>query len=118
MLSQDLVESVFLAAGNTDLRKSVDGLAAIVKLEFELDPFSPALFAFCNKGRNKMKILRWDINGFWLYYRRLEHGRFLWPDNGTTAVTQLTYREFRWLLDGLSPIQKQAHKPITARVIL
>jgi transposase len=49
-------------------------LAALVQLTFDLDPFSESWFVFCNKERNKLKLLRWDCNGFWLYYRRLERG--------------------------------------------
>ena len=71
--------NVYLAPGVTDMRKSIDGLALIVSEVLELDPFSESLFVFCNRGRNKLKILHWQTNGFWLYYRRLEKGRFKWP---------------------------------------
>ncbi|GIM46502.1 hypothetical protein DNHGIG_20510 [Collibacillus ludicampi] len=57
MLSEASVERVYLACGSTDLRKSIDGLAVLVKEEFELDPFSPCLFVFCNRKRDKLKIL-------------------------------------------------------------
>ena len=70
---------VHLACGNTDMRKNIDGLAALVTHSFDLDLFSNALFVFCNKDCDKLKILHWDHNGFWLYYRRLERGRFRWP---------------------------------------
>ncbi|WP_368494306.1 IS66 family insertion sequence element accessory protein TnpB [Bacillus toyonensis] len=63
------MEKVYLAQGATDLRKSIDGLTAIVNEEFELDPFSPCLFVFCNRSRDKLKILVWEHNGFWLHYR-------------------------------------------------
>ena len=56
--------AVYLACGSTDMRKSIDGLAALVCLDFELDLFSNSLFVFCNKGRDKLKILFWDHNGF------------------------------------------------------
>ncbi|PRT36921.1 IS66 family insertion sequence element accessory protein TnpB [Bacillus wiedmannii] len=72
MISEIAIEKVYLAQGATDLRKSIDGLAAIVNEEFELDPFSPCLFVFCNRSRNKLKILVWEHNGFWLHYHRLE----------------------------------------------
>lgn len=76
MLSEVGADRVYLACGATDLRKSIDGLAVLVKECFSLDPFSSSLFVFCNRQRNKLKILRWDRNGFWLYYRRLERGKF------------------------------------------
>jgi transposase len=67
MLNAESVERVHLAPGATDLRKSIDGLSALVRAVFELDPFSDQWFVFCNKQRDKLKILRWDYNGFWLY---------------------------------------------------
>ena len=62
----NLEQPVYLAPGSTDLRKSIDGLAVLVKEVFELAPFSPCLFVFCNRGRDKLKILQWEHNGFWL----------------------------------------------------
>lgn len=112
------VDKVYLATGITDMRKSINGLAAIVQESFELDPFSNSLFVFCNKSRNKLKILHWQHNGFWLHYRRLEKGVFQWPQEGNGSPLILTYRELQWLLDGLSLTQKQAHKKVTANVIM
>jgi len=64
MLNEVSIDRVYLARGSTDLRKSIDGLAILVKEGFDLDPFSPSLFVFCNRGRDKLKILYWDHNGF------------------------------------------------------
>jgi transposase len=77
MLTEPPARDIHLACGATDMRKSIDGLAAIVQLTFDLDPFSESWFVFCNKERNK--LLRWDHNGFWLYYRR-----FQWPRSPTS----------------------------------
>jgi transposase len=63
MISETSLERVCLARGATDLRKSIDGLAVLVKEGFQLDPFSPCLFVFCNRKRDKLKILYWDITG-------------------------------------------------------
>jgi len=90
MLSESDARRVYLACGSTDMRKSIDGLAALVREGSSLDPFSPCLFVFCNHRRDKIKILEWDHNGFWLY-RRLEKGRFRWPSDprdGAVAVTR------------------------------
>lgn len=108
--------SVYLACGATDLRKSIDGLAAIVTYSFELDVFEGSLFVFCNRDRDKLKILHWDNNGFWLYYRRLERGRFRWPKQADTSPLAITRRQLQWLLDGLSLEQRQAHPPVSARI--
>ncbi len=118
MLSESDARRVYLACGNTDLRKSIDGLAALVREGFNLDPFSPCLFVFCNHRRDKIKILEWDHNGFWLYYRRLEKGRFRWPSGPGDRAMAVTRRELRWLLDGLSLEQKKAHPAVSARTVL
>lgn len=74
MFNIDKIDTVYIACGITDLRKSIDGLIMIVKNELKLDPFEKALFVFCNKQMNRIKILHFD-EGFWLYYYRLENGR-------------------------------------------
>jgi len=84
---------VFLACGNTDMRKSINGLAAIVESSFALDPFDQALFVFCNRQRNRLKILTWEDNGFWLHFKRLERGHFKWPAPGETATMTLKPEE-------------------------
>ncbi|WP_424768416.1 IS66 family insertion sequence element accessory protein TnpB [Paenibacillus sp. sgz302251] len=61
-------------------------MAAIVQEQFALSPFSTAWFVFCNRRRDKRKILHWDHAGFWLYYRRLERGTFQWPSGGTSPA--------------------------------
>ena len=109
---------VYLASGSTDMRKSIDGLAAIVQESFKLDPFSSSLFVFCNKNCNKLKILQWEHNGFWLHYHRLEKGIFRWPREGNDSPLMLSRRELQWLLDGLSLNQKQSHKKVSASAVI
>jgi transposase len=117
MLNVESVGQVYLAPGATDLRKSIDGLSALVVAVFDLDPFSDRWFVFCNKHRDKLKILRWDTNGFWLYYRRLERGRFKWPVQTGPALC-IRRQQLQWLLDGLTVEQKQAHRPVNARIAI
>ena len=71
-----VAENVYIACGYTDMRKSIDGLAAVVKEQFHLDPFSKSLFLFCGKRRDRMKVLLWEGDGFVLLYKRLENGNF------------------------------------------
>lgn len=118
MLNNTGTGRVYLACGVTDLRKSVDGLAVLVKEGFNLDPFSPCLFVFCNRNRDKIKILQWEHNGFWLHYRRLERGKFRWPSGQDSSTLNVDRRELRWLLDGLSLKQKQAHPEVKERTVL
>lgn len=94
--------AIYLSCGHIDMRKSINGLAAVVQGSFELDPFQGALFVFCNKDKNKIKVLHWDKDGFALYYKRRERGRFCWPslseESGTVNVTM---DDLNRLLDGL-----------------
>ena len=76
MLNEFTGQYIYLACGSTDMRKSIDGLAALVWHGFALDFFAPAFFVFCNRQHNKLKILQWEHNGFWLHYHRLEKGEF------------------------------------------
>jgi transposase len=91
---------VYLACGYTDMRKQINGLVMIVEHNFNLDPFDGALFVFCNRNRDRCKILEWDGDGFWLYFKRLEKGRFRWPKPGTDATMALTGEELSYLLGG------------------
>jgi transposase len=118
MLNDIHAQRVYLASAPMDLRKSIDGLAVIVQHCFNLDPFSPSLFVFCNKHRNKIKILEWSHCGFWLHYLRLEKGKFQWPVDSSSGTVQIDYRQLRWLLDGLSIAQQKAHSEVKSRVII
>ena len=91
---------VFLACGQTDMRKSINGLSMIVETSFNLDPFDGALFVFCNRNRDRVKILEWDVDGFGLYFKRLEKGHFRWPTPGNDATMALTGEELSYLLGG------------------
>jgi len=98
---------VYLALGNTDMRKSINGLSILIEHQLELDPFSN-LFVFCNRRRNIVKILYWDRNGFCLWQKRLEKHCFNWPES-VSEVKQIRMRELMWLLEGLEIEQKKAH---------
>ena len=78
---------MYIACGYTDLRRGIDGLAAMVQQEFSLDPFTNTLFLFCDRRRDRIKALYWEGNGFVLLYKRLERGSFQWPRNESEADT-------------------------------
>ena len=115
-LTPSIPTRVFLACGATSMKYSIDGLTAIVKYQFKLDPFSNNLFVLCNRERNKIKVLHWQETGFTLWYKRLEKSKFRWPDN-SNEVMAVSDRQLSWLLDGLALEQPKAHKEVTARVM-
>ena len=105
-------KEIYIACGYTDMRKSIDGLASIVQGQFQMDPFSRCLFLFCGKRRDRIKALLWEGDGFVLLYKRLENGSFKWPRN-KDEVRTVTWKEFRWLMEGLELEQPKAIKPAT-----
>jgi len=109
---------VYLACGHTDMRKSINGLSALVEGSFKLDPFSDALFVFCNHRRNRVKVLEWDGDGFWLYFKRLERGAFRWPEPGEEATMTLSSEELSTLLNGTKIELKLRRKEITERRVI
>ena len=112
MMRPELTMSVYLCREPVDMRKSIDGLAALVELEMELSPFQPALFVFCNRQRDKVKIRAWERNGFVLWYKRLERERFKWPDTVGDDVMTLSGQQLNWLLDGYDIARMQSHKSL------
>lgn len=105
---------IYVACGYTDMRKQIDGLATLVQQQFKLDPFAQAIFIFCGRKRDRIKVLHWEGDGFLLMYKRLEGGSFQWP-RSEEDVQELTIQQYRWLLEGLSVEQKTAIPTVTAR---
>ena len=104
-------QNIYVACGYTDLRKGIDGLAALVQQRFELDPFSDSLFLFCGRRCDRMKALYWEGDGFVLLYKRLERGAFKWPRKEDEAKA-ITPQQLRWLMEGLRIEQPKALKPV------
>ena len=110
-------ENIYIACGYTDMRKAIDGLAAIVKQNFDMDPMANNLFLFCGKRRDRIKALYWEGDGFVLLYKRLKSGRFQWPQS-EEEVRLLSSQEFRWLMEGLSINQPRALKSLGTKAVL
>lgn len=108
-------KSVYLSCGATDMRKSIDGLMGIVRDSFDLDPFGEAVFVFCNRKRDRLKILEWDADGFWLYFKRLERGSFRWPREGDEPTMCLEPDELAVLLGGVRVELKLKRKEVLER---
>ena len=107
MLKEMDFAQTYIVCGYTDMRRSIDGLAAIVKQNYGLEPCSGSLFLFCGKRRDRMKALLWEGDGFLLLYKRLDNGSFQWPRNNTEARL-LTHEQYVWLMQGLSIEQPKA----------
>ena len=99
---------VYLHRDFVDFRKSINGLATIVETHMALPLMSGALFVFCNKGKDKLKILYWDNTGFALWYKRLEKDKFKWPGKLSTPTYPLSAQQFEWLLSGYDVIGHQS----------
>ena len=104
------IPQVYLHRYFVDFRKSINGLSALVEMELESPVMSGALFVFCNKGRDKLKVLYWDKTGFALWYKRLEQDKFKWPTKVDEPVMNLTPEQFQWLLSGFDVI---GHKEVS-----
>ena len=95
------VSKLYLICGRTDMRLSIDGLMAIIRDTYQMDPYANALYLFCGRKPDRLKALHHDKTGFVLLYMRLDSGRFQWPRNASEVRT-LSRQEYRWLMEGLS----------------
>lgn len=111
------VSKIYLITGRTDMRKSFDGLMAIIRDTYQLDPYANAVYLFCGKDSRKLKALHFDKDGFVLLQKRLDgYGRFQWPRNASEARL-LSRQEFRWLMEGLAIDQPKAIRALEKRRI-
>ena len=102
MLSEFKFDQVYLACGYTDLRLGINGLSALIKEHFNLDPFQKGiLFLFCGRRTDRIKGLVWEGDGFLLLYKRLLDGRYQWPRT-KQEVMEMTQEQFEWLMSGQS----------------
>ena len=101
MLSFNGNLKIYVALEPCDMRKSFNGLYAIVRHRLEADPTSGHLYVFCNRPRNRVKLLVWDGSGLWVCAKRLERGRFGWDwPEGETSV-QIAHESLSLLLGGI-----------------
>lgn len=100
---------IYIVCGYTDMRKSIDGLCAVVRDKLSMNPEGNSLYLFCGKRCDRIKVLLKEPDGFVLLYKRLsvEHGRFRWPRNSEEALL-ITWQQFDWLMSGLEIEQPKA----------
>lgn len=91
---------VWIAAGHTDMRRGFDGLAAIVQTQLSADTFCGDVFVFRGKRGDRIKCLWWSGDGLCLFTKRLERGKFVWPQ-AQSATVSLTAAQLSMLLEGI-----------------
>ena len=112
------VPRIYLHRAPVDFRKAVNGLSEVVAQELSMNPFDESLYVFCNRGRDKIKILHWDKTGFVLWYKRLEKEKFKWPKDNMESVIELDEQALNWLLSGLPIFLPKPHKPLNYHPLL
>lgn len=105
-------KKIYLAVGYTDLRRGIDGLAGIIKFQFNLDPFDKGtIFLFCGRRCDRIKALIWEGDGFLLLYKRLNIGAFRWPRSADEAI-EITQDQFRMLMQGFEVLARRPIKQL------
>jgi transposase len=108
---------IYLAVGATDMRKGFEGLYGLVRDRLHCEPRSGHVFLFCNGQRNRLKLMVFDGSGLWVCAKRLERGRFRWPQAGDAqGKVVLSHEELALLLGGIDLTQAQ-HRPWYRQVI-
>ena len=102
MIGVSMPSRIFLAIEPADMRKQFNGLWALVLSQLKEDPFSGAVFVFTNASRDRVKLLYWDGSGVWVSAKRLEKGRFTWPEGGDGVKVSITPTALTMLLDGIA----------------
>lgn len=104
------VAAVYLHRDPVDFRKAINGLVLIIEQEMAMSAYADALFVFCNRSRDKLKVVYWDETGFCLWYKRLEQAKFAWPRRRDASVIELSEEELHWLLRGFDISNMQPHQ--------
>jgi len=101
---------IYIAIGAVDMRKGFEGLHGLVRDHLGQDPLSGHLFLFSNRTRTRLKALVWDGSGLWVCAKRLEKGRFRWPEAEGEASVKMRAEELAMLVNGLDLKQAQPRK--------
>lgn len=121
MLTFATTQRIYLARAVVDMRKSFDSLTSLVRNQLGKDPFTGDAFVFVGKGRDRVKVLVWDVSGFWVCAKRLEKGAFALPKpamaKDATSSLPLSVAEVHLLLEGIdvhaATYKRHYHRPDT-----
>lgn len=112
MRSLNYFTDVYLCRRYVDFRMGINGLSAFVRDQMDRNPFSGAVFIFCCRSRDKIKILYWDRSGFALWQKRLEKDKFHWPRKLEDDVISIEPQTLEWLLDGFDITRMKPHETL------
>ncbi|WP_270767802.1 IS66 family insertion sequence element accessory protein TnpB [Lacticaseibacillus rhamnosus] len=104
--------NIYIICGRADLHKGIDGLAALVTEEYQMNVFDNALFIFCGTRKDRFKALYWTKGGFLLLYKRFENGYMQWPRD-RSEIRRLNYRQMSRLVSGLAIEERRTIQAIT-----
>lgn len=116
MLSLPASIRIFVARDAVDFRKAHDGLLAVIRDAFGDDPFDGSLFVFLNRSRDRLKLLQWDRDGFWLHYKRLEQGTFKLAVKPDTSRCEISRAQLAMLLEGIDLQKRKIREPLSRPV--
>jgi transposase len=107
MLQVNAQTKIYISTFAVDFRLGIDGLCAMIKSQFNLDPMDGALFAFTNNRKSGIKFIIYDGQGYWFCYKRLSQGRIQWWPSGSDAVVPLDARNLLLLIYNGDPLKVQ-----------
>lgn len=116
MLSLPACIRIFVARDAVDFRKAHDGLLAVIRDAFGDDPFDGSLFVFINRSRDRVKLLQWDRDGFWLHYKRLEHGTFKLDVKPDASRCEISRAQLAMLIEGIDLKKQKIRQPLSRPV--
>jgi transposase len=113
MLSLPSAIRIFVARDAVDFRKAHDGLLAVIRDAFGDDPFDGSLFVFLNRSRDRVKLLQWDRDGFWLHYKRLEQGTFKLDVKPDASRGEISRAQLSMLIEGIDLQKRKIRQPLS-----
>lgn len=113
MLSLPASIRIFVSRDAVDFRKAHDGLLAVIRDAFGDDPFDGSLFVFLNRRRDRVKLLQWDRDGFWLHYKRLEQGTFKLDVKSDAARCEVSRAQLTMLIEGIDLEKRKIRQPLS-----